>query len=76
MGAPFPRKHPRVVEAEVGRGPRKEVVVGGGGSRKRKTVKERSQHEGTTAAQAKAIYDVYTPVDNGTVKEMPIGTVV
>ena len=40
------------------------------GRRVRKTIKERSQHEGTTAAQAKAIFEVYTPIDNGTVKDI------
>lgn len=43
-----------------------------GGRRGRRTIRERSQHEGTTAAQAKAIYEVYTPIDNGVVKDLPI----
>ena len=74
---PFPRnKHPRAESEGAGRAPRRDVGGGGCGRRGRRTVKERSQHEGTTAAQAKAIYEVYTPIDNGTVKEVPVGTVV
>ena len=73
-----PRKYPRT-EPDVG-GARRDIVSssgGGGGSgggarRGRRTVKERSQHEGTTEAQAKAIYKVYTPLDNGIVKEAPV----
>lgn len=63
-----PRRHPRA-EQEVGR---KEVPSGGTGRRGRRTVKERNQHEGTTVAQARAIYTVYTPIDNGAVKDTPI----
>ena len=60
------RRHPKT-EQEVG-GARKDVSSG---RRMRKVIKERSQHEGTTAAQAKAIYKVYTPIDNGSVKDTP-----
>ena len=63
-----PRRHPKA-EQEVSR---KEVSSGGTGRRGRRTVKERSQHEGTTVAQARAIYKVYTPIDNGAVKDTPI----
>lgn len=65
-----PRKHPRA-EQEVGVG-RKEASSAGGGRRGRRTIRERSQHEGTTLAQARAIYQVYTPIDNGVVKDLPI----
>lgn len=63
-----PRRHPRA-EQEVSR---KEGPSGGTGRRGRRTVKERSQHEGTTVAQARVIYKVYTPIDNGAVKDAPI----
>lgn len=68
---PPPRKLPRV-EQEVGVA-RKEAS---GGRRGRRTVKERSQHEGTTETQAKAIYKVYTPIDNGVVKDQPVVPIV
>ncbi len=62
----FPsRKHARA-EQEVG------VARKEGGRRGRRTVRERSQHEGTTLAQARAIYDIYTPLDNGQDTDDPI----
>lgn len=66
------KKHPRVAEQEVGV-VKREVSSG---SKRRRAIKERSQHEGTTAAQAKAIYEVYTPIDNGTVKDTPVVPIV
>ncbi len=66
-----PRRHPR---SEPDMGVAKKDVSSG--RRGRKTVKARSQHEGTTAAQAQAIYRVYTPIDNGVVKDAPIEPIV
>ena len=70
---PPPRKLPRT-EQDVGVA-KKEAS---GGRRVRRTVRERSQHEGTTAAQAKAIYEVYTPIDmwTGVDKDTPITPIV
>jgi len=49
--------------------------AGGNVRRGRKMMQERCQHERTTAAQAKAIYKVYSPIDKGTVPESPLETV-
>ena len=60
--------------------PEKEVGVAkreaGGAKGRRKTVKEKVQHEVATAAQTKAIFEVYRPIDEGTVKDSPLQPVV